>query len=120
MDWVPLHSPQTEPELVALVSLLQAHAIPHFVHNAGFGGLFPGLEIPLYNIRTIMVPATSAPAARELLASFLQAEPTREAAPKPGGRDKLRMIFEALFLGWFFPGTRYVKKKGEDDKGSHS
>ena len=48
---------------MSLVSLLQAHAIPHFVHNAGFGSLFPGLQISLYNVRTIMVPATAAPAA---------------------------------------------------------
>jgi hypothetical protein len=48
--------PNTEPELMAVVAMLEAHEIPCFVHNAGFGGLYPGPQIDLYNTRAITIP----------------------------------------------------------------
>ena len=45
MALVSVFRPDTESELMAVVAMLEAHDIPCFVHNAGFGGLYPGPQI---------------------------------------------------------------------------
>ena len=37
-----------------MVSMLVAHDIPYYVHNQGFGGLYPGMQVPLYNVQRVM------------------------------------------------------------------
>src|SRR6266702_2015759 len=68
--FVPVATPQTESELVSMMSLLHAHDIPHYVHNRNFGALYPGPLIPLYNVHRVMVERTRVVDARELLAPF--------------------------------------------------
>jgi hypothetical protein len=68
---VPVFRPQNGVELAIAESVLCAHEIPYFVHNNGFGALYPGMQIDLYNQRTIMVPASAFDDARELLHQFL-------------------------------------------------
>jgi hypothetical protein len=105
MDYVPVASPQTESELAVMLSMLEANGIRHFVHNQGFGGLYPGLQIGLYNDRRIMVRADQAPHASQLLSVF-------DTAPSPAGEprltfaDKARVLFETLVFGWSFPRAR--------------
>jgi hypothetical protein len=53
---VSIFRPTSEPELIAVVAMLEAHEIPRLVHNAGFGGLYPGAQIDLYNSRAIRIP----------------------------------------------------------------
>jgi hypothetical protein len=67
---VKVHSPDTEPELVAVVAMLEAHEIPCFVQNAGFGSLYPGPPIGAFNGRAIMVLEEKAAEARELIDDF--------------------------------------------------
>lgn len=51
-------------------SILEAHDIPFFVHNGGYASLYPGIQIELLNVPTIMVPPSAAEAAKELLGAY--------------------------------------------------
>jgi len=70
MAFVRVLSPQSEPELAVVTSLLEAHGIPVFVHGRHFGSLLPGLHIGDYNSQSIMVPEERVSEALELLADF--------------------------------------------------
>ncbi len=109
MDFLPVATPVTESELAVMVSLLEAHAIPHFVHNRGFGGLYPGMQIELYNVRRLMVPAHRADEAIDLLSVFSSPSAAPDVDEKLTWGDKLRVIVETLLFAWSFPSRR---KKG--------
>ena len=64
---VSIHRPHTLIELAMARSLLAAHDIPYFVHNGGYASLYPGMQIGLLNVPTIMVPPSAAQFAEELL-----------------------------------------------------
>jgi hypothetical protein len=70
MEFLPVAYPQSESELMVMISLLDASGIHYYVRNQGFGGLYPGLQIDQYNGRWIMVSAEQAADASELLAAF--------------------------------------------------
>jgi len=76
---VKVLSPDTEPELLAVVAMLEAHEIPCFVQNAGLGSLFPGPPIGAFNRRAIMVAEEKAREALELIGDF-KAEPSATIA----------------------------------------
>jgi hypothetical protein len=63
-----------EPELTAVVAMLEAYQIPCYVRNAGLGSLFPGPDLIACFQRVIMVPAERAPDARELIHDFQNQE----------------------------------------------
>ena len=70
MPLVEVFRPNGEPELMAVVAMLEAYQIPCHVHNAGYGALFPGPEpIPCFQ-RVIMVPEDRASDALELIRDF--------------------------------------------------
>ena len=77
MGLVKVLSPDTEPELVAVVAMLEAHEIPCFVQNAGFGSLYPGPPIGAFGGRSIMVAEDKVTDALELISDF-----------KAGGRER--------------------------------
>lgn len=71
MRLVRVFSPATEGELLAVVAMLEARRVPHFVQGAGAGSLFPGaLPIESLNGRAIMVPEGRAAEARALIEDF--------------------------------------------------
>ena len=70
---VSIHRPHTLIELAMARSLLAAHDIPYFVHNGGYASLYPGMQIGLLNVPTIMVPPSAAQFAEELLRAYLEA-----------------------------------------------
>ncbi len=80
---VNIFSPRTESELAVVVALLEAHGIRCFVQNAGFGGLYPGSFIDLYNKRSIMVAEEDVSTALELIKDF-QPEDEPRSDPHPG------------------------------------
>ena len=55
MGLVRLVSPDSDPEIIAIVAMLEAHGIYAFVRGGGFGGLYPGVQINGFNTRDIMV-----------------------------------------------------------------
>ncbi|MGH8119883.1 MAG: DUF2007 domain-containing protein [Gammaproteobacteria bacterium] len=105
MSLVPLMDVESEPERLVIVAMLEAHDIPCFVHNDGFGGLYPGLQINLYNTRRIMVPEEDLDDAHELLASY-RAAPEETPAARLDWIDGLRCLAEALLGGWLVPRPR--------------
>lgn len=110
MALVGILRPDTESELVIALAVLEAHGIESFVHGRFFGSLLPGLQIESYNTRTIMVPEELADEAREALAGSLFTEEPPAAPPSMRFWDKVRVVFEAVLLGWFVPGARRSKQ----------
>ena len=105
MTLVRVLSPQSEPELAVVRSLLEAHDIPVFVHGRHLGSLMPGFQIGNYNSQSIMVPEECVSDALELLADFRREE--SDATPSPlRWRDRLRVVLEAILFGWVVPGRR--------------
>lgn len=102
MEFINAATPRTESELAVMVALLDAHEILHFVQNRGFGGLYPGMQIPLYNVRKIMVPIAQASAASALLSVFALT-PNEIEDQRLGLFDRLRVVIESLLGGWTFP-----------------
>jgi hypothetical protein len=102
---VRVFSPDSEPDLVTVVAMLEAHEIPCFVHSAGFGSLYPGPQIQSYNTRAVMVPEENEAAALELIRDFQSQPDEPDSEPqRPSGR--LRSFIEFLLFGWFVPGSR--------------
>lgn len=110
---VPVHKPQTMVEVAMARSILAAHDIPYFVHNGGYASLYPGIQIDLLNVPTIMVPPSAAETARELLGVYLpevieHLRPARERSRW----HILRMLFEAICCVWF------VRRIGDQRRGA--
>ena len=108
MALVRLVSPESDPEIIAIVAMLDARGIPAYVRGGGFGGLYPGVQINAFNTRDIMVPEEKAAEALALLKDFQGQKPDTDAEPavrstKPGW---LRNILELLLFGWFVPRSR--------------
>jgi len=76
MTLVRVLSPESEPELAVVRSLLEAHDIPVFVHGRHFGSILPGLQIGNHNTQCVMVPEEFAPDALELLSEFKRSDRT--------------------------------------------
>ena len=100
---VSVHSPGDEVELRLICSILESEGIPHFVHNDNFGTLRIGPRIDLFNAKSILVPRTDADRARELIADYTRATRAERTTSR---FDKLRMILEMTFFGWFIPGRK--------------
>lgn len=64
-------TPDSDVELLAVCSMLEARGVPFFVSSAGLGSLFPGpMQVGSLNARTIMVPEERADEALALIADF--------------------------------------------------
>ena len=105
MTLVRVLSPQSEPEIAVVRSLLEAHDIPVFVHGRHLGSLMPGLQIGNYNSQSIMVPEECESDALELLAEFRR-DDSDATLPPLRWRDRLRVVLEAALFGWLVPGRR--------------
>ena len=101
---VSIYRPHTLIELAMARSILAANDIPYFVHNGGYASLYPGIQMHLFNVPTIMVPPSAAELAKELLHAYLpevQAHLWPKAERSPW--HILRMLFEAVCCVWFVP-----------------
>jgi hypothetical protein len=101
---VSIYRPHTLIELAMARSLLAAYEIPYFVHNGGYASLYPGIQMHLFNVPTIMVPPSAAESAKELLHAYL-ADVTPHLHPRVERSPWhiLRMLFEAMCCVWFVP-----------------
>lgn len=103
MSLVAIACPQTESELACMQCELEAHGIRVFVQGAGFGSLWPGVQILAYNARRVMVSTADLPRASAVLAPY-----TRPAGPPspyqwPGLFHVVRMVVEVVVLYWCVP-----------------
>ena len=99
---VPVYKPNTLIEVAMARSVLAAHDIPYFVHNGGYASLYPGIQIDLLNVPTIMVPPSAAESARELLNAYLpEAVEHLHPAAERSFWHILRMLLEAVCCVWF-------------------
>src|SRR5687768_10358980 len=88
-------------ELLFLRSALEAANIPHLIVGQHFGSLYPGMQIPSYNERSVRVPASFVENALAVVENVRASyTPTFE---KLATKSKLRMLFEGLWLGWVVP-----------------
>ena len=102
----PIFVPQSQSDLAVVLCLLDAYGFPYFVHNLHFGGLYPGPQFDLYNLRRVFVPSEMAGDARQLLDDFLPGIET--ATQSMSVRDKVRVVVEVFVLmGWFIPGNKW-------------
>ena len=115
MEFVPVATPQTESEMAVMVCLLDAYGIQHFIHNRGFGGLYPGLQIRLYNVRRLMVPVDQAIEAHELLSVFVRQPSESDGDNRLTFSDKIRVFVETIFIGWSFPLKKIPLQGSRDD-----
>ncbi len=85
--------------------MLFAYDIPHYVHNRSFGGLYPGMQIPLYNVRRVMVPVAYAEEAMNLFGAFRDCDCYTGSftTDKLSLRDRARVIAEIILGGWAIP-----------------
>lgn len=99
---ISIYRPQTLIELAIARSILEAHDIPYFVHNGGYASLYPGVQMHLFNVPTVMVPPSAVEPAKELLQAYLaesvvHLQPRLERSPL----HILRILFEGMCCGWF-------------------
>ena len=110
-----LYSPHDLAELALIESILEGENIPYFVYNNHFGSLEIGLQIDMYNKKTLMVDEEYQERAKELISDFIKS--TRDHTVKTPAYsffDKLRIIFETSLFTWFVPGRHRRRLKNEE------
>ena len=97
--------PVDDLELVFLRAALEAADVPYFVVGQHFGSLYPGMQIPSYNERSVRVPPGYAEKALKVIEQVRSSySPTFERLTT---KSKLRILIEGLLLGWVIPaGTK--------------
>lgn len=94
--------PVDDLELLLSRSALQAADIPHFVVGDHFGSLYPGMQIPSFNERSVRAPAGYVEDAMKVIEEVRAAySPVSERLT---AKSKFRMLLEGLWLGWVMPG----------------
>ena len=113
----PIYCPENPADLALAECILLAEGIPYFVHNKHFGGLYPGMQMGLHNVITVMVPEADLVRARHVLAELLTVEKQESFRPSPSLGQTFRLVFEYLFFAWFIPtkGHRKDHKTSGDD-----
>jgi len=116
---IKLYSPENEVQLAMLKGIFEAEGIPIFVHNDNFGSMRTGMQIELFNKKTIMVGEQHYASARDIIQNFIgNIEQAASAQPTISGYsflDKIRMVFEGVVFGWVMPGNRWRKDKKDEE-----
>lgn len=113
--FVSVAAPDTEAQFVTMVSLLDAHEVPYYVHNRYFGSLYPGMQIPLYTLQRIMVAGPYAADARELLAPFFAPPLEYETERRFAWTDRVRGVVEFVVCGWVVACKRWRPGQTRED-----
>lgn len=104
---IKIYSPTDELELAMIRGVLDSEDIDYFIHNDHFGSMRVGPQIDLLNKKTIMVSPEDAERAKTIISDLLSREiPEEKTDEKYTASQKLRMILEAVFFGWFIPGRK--------------
>ena len=101
--------PVDDAELLILRMELEAAEIPYLVVGQHFGSLYPGMQIPAYNERSIRVHRAHLDDALRVLEHVRGYY--RPSFENLDAKSKLRIFLEALCLGWVIPaGTKKPTK----------
>lgn len=93
--------PVDDTELLFMKMELEAAAIPYFVIGQHFGSLYPGMQMPWYNERSIQVFTAHLNEALEVVQHVRSYyRPTFENLTI---KSKFRIFLETLFFGWVIP-----------------
>ena len=103
--------PRDEVEQMLLVAELEFAGIPYFINAEYFGGLYPDIQIPWYNERSIRVPPSCYEEATNLINKFREGYTLQLEGLD--ATSKIRMLIEAIFFGWIMP---YGQKKKPSNK----
>lgn len=107
---IKIYSPTDELELAMIRGVFDTEGIDYFIHNDHFGSMRVGPQIDLLNKKIIMVSPEDAERAKTIISDLLNRElPEEIIEEKYTAAQKLRMILEAIFFGWFIPGRRRRK-----------
>ena len=109
---ITLCHPIDNVEHLLLCSALEAADIPYFVVGEYIGGLYPGIQVPWYNERSIRVPDPCMDAGLEVVQYIRSTySPTGENLTTP---SKCRLFLELVLFGWGIPGgTKKFNPKKE-------
>ncbi|QOC22558.1 DUF2007 domain-containing protein [Wenzhouxiangella sp. AB-CW3] len=101
---ITIAHPTDDMELLFIRMALEAEGIPYLVVGDGFGSLYPGVQLPIFNERPVRVYASDVKRAVEVI------EEVRKdfdpASSNLSGSSKLRIVLETIFFGWFVPGGK--------------
>lgn len=93
--------PVDDMELLFIQMELEAEAVPHLVVGQHFGSLYPGIQIPWYNERSVQVPIDAVLKAHEVVQRVrIYYEPSFVNIDI---KSKLRIFCEAMLFGWIMP-----------------
>jgi Putative prokaryotic signal transducing protein len=111
LEMIKIYSPNDEFELSMIRGVFDTECINYFIHNDHFGSMRVGPQIDLLNKKTIMVTPEDADRAREIITNLLERQvPEEDEQTEYSAGQKLRMIFQALFFGWFIPEKKRRKE----------
>jgi len=101
-----IYIPTDEMELAILKGVLDGEGIDHYVHNDNFGALRIGPQIPLYNMRTIVVSEENAARAIDIIRDYLSVvhDDEYKAVTEHSFIDRIRLCAEFVTFGWLVPG----------------
>ncbi len=81
-----------------MVAAFEEAGIPYFINNLYFGALYPGIQIPWYNERAILVHPLHYDEAMELVHVFRQEYVRRSESLT--FTSAVRVIAEGALFGW--------------------
>jgi hypothetical protein len=107
---ITIAHPTDDMELLFIRMALDAEGIPYLVVGDGFGSLYPGVQLPIFNERPVRVNASDAERAVEVIR-----EVRKDFDPVSAnldGSSKLRIVLETMLFGWFVPGGKRRRSPG--------
>lgn len=110
---ITISHPIDDLEVLILKMALEAEDIPYLIVGEHFGSLYPGMQIPAYNERSIRVHHAHVEKALAVVGQVrTKYSPSAERLTM---KSRLRMLLEAMLFGWVMPcGT---KKSSDSSSG---
>jgi len=91
-------------ELLFIRMALEADGIPFLVVGDGFGSLYPGVQLPIFNERPVRVDASDRDRSMEVIGEMRKhVDPV---SSELAGSSKVRIVVETLIFGWFVPAGK--------------
>ncbi|GFO61166.1 hypothetical protein GMST_34910 [Geomonas silvestris] len=107
---INVYSPKDELELSLIRGILEAEGIRYCVFNDHFGSMRVGPQIDLLNKKTIMVAPEDLERTRHIISDIVaRSAPAADDSERYSLGQKIRMVVQTLFFGWFIPERKHRK-----------